>query len=171
MCTHSPLRCIVPPKLLARLAEGEDAELRAAVLRTLALDHQFRLTRAESAARRGGRSAQPVTFARIGGKPNRTIYDQQQSESQTPQTPPARAEGGAASADQAINQAYDGLGATYDYYWSTFQRDSIDGQGLQLLGLVHYGRAYDNAFWDNAATCSSATATGAFSPRPRPGST
>ena len=29
-----------------------------------------------------------------------------------------------------MNEAYDGLGATYDYYWATFQRDSIDGQGL-----------------------------------------
>jgi Zn-dependent metalloprotease len=31
-----------------------------------------------------------------------------------------------------------------------FQRDSIDAQGLPLLGLVHYGQGYDNAFWDNA---------------------
>jgi Zn-dependent metalloprotease len=31
-----------------------------------------------------------------------------------------------------------------------FQRDSIDGQGLPLLGCVHFGVNYDNAFWDNA---------------------
>jgi Zn-dependent metalloprotease len=49
-----------------------------------------------------------------------------------------------------VNQAYDGLGATYDYYWSVFQRDSIDGQGLPMLGCVHFGTNYDNAFWDNA---------------------
>ena len=51
--------------------------------------------------------------------------------------------------DTAVNQAYDGLGYTYDFYWSTFQRDSIDGQGLPMLGMVHFGRNYDNAFWDN----------------------
>ena len=49
-----------------------------------------------------------------------------------------------------VNQGDDGLGATYNYYWSKFERDSIDGQGLPLLGLVHYSSNYDNAFWDNA---------------------
>lgn len=52
--------------------------------------------------------------------------------------------------DTAVNQAYDGLGATYEYYWDLFQRDSIDGQGMPLLGLVHFGERYGNAFWDNA---------------------
>ncbi|MEK6440922.1 M4 family metallopeptidase [Pseudonocardia sp. T1-2H] len=31
-----------------------------------------------------------------------------------------------------------------------FQRDSIDGAGQQLLGIVHFGRNYDNAFYDGA---------------------
>jgi Zn-dependent metalloprotease len=61
-----------------------------------------------------------------------------------------RREGQRPASDKAVNQAYDGLGATYNYYWSNFQRDSIDGQGLPLLGLVHYATNYDNAFWDNA---------------------
>src|SRR5262249_708616 len=62
-----------------------------------------------------------------------------------------RAEGQPAVTDSAVNQAYDGLGATYNFYWTVFQRDSIDGQGMALFGLVHYGQNYDNAFWDNAA--------------------
>src|SRR4051794_14862299 len=148
-CGHDPLRCILPPRILHRLASTGDDETRSAALQTLALDHKFRLARAEAAARRDGRSAKPVTFARIGGRPNRTIYDQQHTEAQTPGKP-ARAEGQRASRDNAVNQAYDGLGATYTYYWSPFQRDSIDAQGLPLLGLVHYGENYDNAFWDGA---------------------
>src|SRR5438045_3325428 len=111
MCTHDPLRCILPPRVLHRVAESEDEELRAAALKTLALDHKFRIARAESAARRGGRSAQPVTFARLGGQANRTIYDQRHSESQTPGHP-VRTEGQPAGKDDAVNQAYDGLGAT-----------------------------------------------------------
>src|SRR5207249_775737 len=101
------------------------------------------------AARVGPRDARPITFARIGGQPQRTIYDQQDSTRQTPGAV-ARAEGQPAVADQAFNQAYDGLGCTYDYYWRVFERDSIDGQGLPLLGLVHYGSKYANAFCDNA---------------------
>lgn len=141
--------CILPPGLLHKLAEAGTEEARKTALETLALDHRFRLARAEAAARTGGRPMQPVTFAREGGKAQRTIYDQHNEKAQVPGTV-ARSEGQDPVADPAINQAYDGLGATYDFYWSRFQRDSIDGQGLPLLGLVHFGRNYGNAFWDNA---------------------
>jgi len=149
MCDHNPLHCILPPGVLRRLADSGADEVRQAALSTLALDTQFRLARAEAAARRGGRSAQPVTFARIGGSPQRTVYDQGHKQAQVPGKV-ARSEGQDVVSDASINQAYDGLGATYDYYWTSYQRDSIDGQGLPLLGLVHYGSNYDNAFWDNA---------------------
>jgi Zn-dependent metalloprotease len=141
------MRCILPPHLLDRLARSENATTRNAALDTLQLDHRFRLARAESAARCG--IARQVTFARVGGKPNRSIYDQKHLEDQSPGTA-VRAEGQGPAADAAANQAYDGLGATYAFYWERFQRDSIDGQGMPLMGLIHYGRNYDNAFWDNA---------------------
>ena len=149
MIDHDPLQCIVPPGLLHKLAQTGADEVRRAALETLALDAQFRMARAEAAARRGGRLAKPVTFARVGGQPQRTICDQHHKQAQVPGKV-ARAEGQDPVADAAVNQAYDGLGATYDYYWSNFQRDSIDGQGMPLFGLVHYGTRYDNAFWDNA---------------------
>src|SRR4030095_5359354 len=41
-----------------------------------------------------------------------------------------------------------GLGATYDFYWEVFTRNSIDDDGLALNGTVHFGEKYDNAFWD-----------------------
>jgi Zn-dependent metalloprotease len=149
MRDHHPLRCIVPPGLLNRLAEKGSDEVRQAALKTLALDTRFRMARAEAAGRRGGRLAQPVTFARVGGKPQRTIYDQGHGEDQVPGKV-ARTERQRKARDEAVNQAYDGLGATYDYYWTQYQRDSIDGQGMPLLGLVHFGNDYGNAFWDNA---------------------
>jgi Zn-dependent metalloprotease len=143
-----PLSCILPPDLLHSLARSGNAATREAALQTLQHDSLFRLTRAEAAGRAGGRTARPITFARIGGFPQRTIYDQKHSTSQTPGTV-ARAEGQPPSDDTAVNQAYDGLGYTYNFYWTTFARDSIDGQGLPMFGLVHYGTNYDNAFWDN----------------------
>jgi Zn-dependent metalloprotease len=84
----------------------------------------------------------------VGGQPQRTIYDQKQGQVQTPGAV-VRNEGQSPVGDAAVNQAYDGLGFTYDFYWTNFQRDSIDGQGLPMLGMVHYGQNYDNAFWDN----------------------
>jgi Zn-dependent metalloprotease len=149
MCTRHPLHCILPPGVLHKLAENGDDSVRAAALGALALDSRFRLARAESAARRGARVAPSVTFARVGGQPQRSIYDQQHGQAQTPGKL-IRGEGQPEATDEAVNQAYDGLGATYAYYWSRFQRDSIDRQGMPLLGLVHYGTDYPNAFWDNA---------------------
>jgi len=149
MAHRCSIHCILPPGLLHRLAaEGPD-DVRQTAVETLGLDTRIRLARAEAAARGGGRVARPVTFARIGGTVQRTIYNQNGEEAQTPGAV-ARSEGQAAVEDGAINQAYDGLGATYDYYWSHYQRDSIDGQGMPLLGLVHFGQNYGNAFWDNA---------------------
>jgi Zn-dependent metalloprotease len=148
VCVRSPLQCILPPSVLHKLAEQEGTDRRA-ILDTLALDHKFRLARAEAAARGGGPRARAITFARVGGTAQRTIYDQGNKQDQTPGQV-VRAEGQDVVSDDAVNQAYDGLGATYNYYWDNFKRDSIDGQGLPLLGLVHFGRKYDNAFWDNA---------------------
>lgn len=148
MSVRRAQRCIVPPGILRRLARSDDERIRDAALSALAIDNRFRLSRAESAAGIS-RSSKPVSFARIGGAPQRTIYDQQGSESQTPGIV-VRVEGQPESGDLAADQAYNGLGATYVYYWTVFERDSIDGAGMPLLGLVHYGRSYANAFWDNA---------------------
>jgi Zn-dependent metalloprotease len=51
-------------------------------------------------------------------------------------------------ADAEANEAYDGLGATFDLYWDAYQRNSIDDAGLPLNGIVHVGQAWDNAQWD-----------------------
>src|SRR5262249_55590064 len=60
----------------------------------------------------------------------------------------ARSEDGAPSADESVNRAFDGLGKTREFYKTTFDRNSIDGNGMRLDGYVHRGRQYNNAFWD-----------------------
>jgi Zn-dependent metalloprotease len=62
----------------------------------------------------------------------------------------ARSEGQGATGDADIDGAYDGTGATYDYYASNFGRDSYDDAGAALLSFVHYGVGYENAAWDGA---------------------
>ncbi len=51
-------------------------------------------------------------------------------------------------ADQDINAAHDHAARVYDYYRSTFGRDSLDGNGMALVSSVHYLQNYNNAFWD-----------------------
>lgn len=52
------------------------------------------------------------------------------------------------SPDVSVNEAFAGLGATWEVLERVYGRDSLDGQGLPLVATVHYGRDYDNAFWD-----------------------
>jgi Zn-dependent metalloprotease len=61
-----------------------------------------------------------------------------------------RGEGDSAVAGANANAAYDGLGATREFYREILGRDSIDNAGLTMLGNVNFGVQYDNAFWDGA---------------------
>jgi Zn-dependent metalloprotease len=61
-----------------------------------------------------------------------------------------RAEGEPETGDPAADEAYDGLGATHALFMGAFDRDSIDDGGLPLEATVHFGEAYDNAFWDGS---------------------
>ena len=76
---------------------------------------------------------------------NRAVYDAHGS---TTSGTFARGEGDPPTGDADVDRAYDFTGATYDYYASTFGRDSYDGAGAQLVSFVHYGVGYENAFWD-----------------------
>jgi Zn-dependent metalloprotease len=60
----------------------------------------------------------------------------------------ARSEGQPANGDAAVDEAYDGSGATYDFYFDVYDRNSINGSGLRLDSTVHYSVGYDNAFWN-----------------------
>ena len=78
--------------------------------------------------------------------PHRTIYDAKSTEKLPGSV--VRKEGEPPTGDPAADEAYDGLGHTHRLYAEAFGRNSIDGKGLHLDATVHYGRPYDNAFWD-----------------------
>jgi Zn-dependent metalloprotease len=59
-----------------------------------------------------------------------------------------RSEGDAPTADEAVDEAYDGSGATHDLYAQAFGRNSINNSGLELISTVHFLEGYDNAFWN-----------------------
>lgn len=52
------------------------------------------------------------------------------------------------SSDRAAVDAHNYAGKTYDYYRSTFGRNSYDGNGAAIKSTVHYGKNYNNAFWN-----------------------
>ena len=60
-----------------------------------------------------------------------------------------RAEGQSATGDITVDEAYDGLGATFDFYEQVLDRNSIDDAGMPLDATVHFGQDYNNAFWNS----------------------
>ncbi len=127
--------CILPPHILNKLAEHPEHRQRA--LRALAITERLRGRREVFAQFAAGLSA---------GQKRRTVYDAKNG-TDLPGTL-VRGEGDPASADVALNEAYDFSGATYDFYETAYNRNSVDGHGLRLDSTVHYDQQFDNAFWD-----------------------
>lgn len=138
---HHPMNCIVPPHMLEAIAEKGTPAQRDMAVQTLVASAELR-------GRRLALSdylAAAIRQAAPGGK-TRLVYDAKNGIS-LPGTL-VRQEGDAPSADAAVNEAYDGSGATYDLFKEVYNRDSIDANGMQLKSTVHYRKGYDNAFWN-----------------------
>jgi Zn-dependent metalloprotease len=75
----------------------------------------------------------------------RNVYDAQH---QLKRGPLVMSEHKARGTDVEVNEAYDGSGATFDFYAQLFGRNSIDDRGMALDSTVHYGRRFANAMWD-----------------------
>lgn len=52
-----------------------------------------------------------------------------------------------ANQDNAALDAHWGAERVYDYWYTVHNRNSIDGNGLPIRNYVHYGTAFNNAFW------------------------
>ena len=134
-----PICCIVPPHIGDRIIINGNETQREWALQNLRISEQFR----------GRREA--VGSFRIMAPANekrRTIYTAQ-NQTDIPGKI-VRGESAAAISDVAVNEAYEGSGATYDFYKEVFERDSVDGAGMRLDSTVHYGQRYNNAFWNGS---------------------
>ena len=136
---HS-IYCIIPPYMLDQIARNGTPIQRAQAAQTLSATAELNQQRQAFRAGVG-----PMAAAPSAGK-QRTVYDAKKG-SNLPGTL-VRKEGDPATADVGVNEAYDGAGATYDLYWNTYGRDSVNGSGLPLVSTVHYQKNYDNAFWN-----------------------
>ncbi|NKX50925.1 M4 family metallopeptidase, partial [Arthrobacter deserti] len=140
---------IVPPSLLRRIARRERGGLqpaadaaRRALVRTAGLDRSRQAKVRQLSARPGA----PAPRAWRELVPERQVSDAGHTERLPGKR--VRDEGGPAVADPADNEAYDGPGATFDLFARAYGRNSLDDAGEALRATVHYGRDYDNAFWN-----------------------
>ncbi len=137
--------CILPPHVLHSIAQNGNQQQREVALRGLAIDNTLRAMRASAPRAEASAAKRPGPFVEEGAK-RRTIYDARH----TQELPGAlvRAEGAPPTRDPAVDEAYEGLGDTFDLFWNVYGRHSIDDEGMRLDATVHFGQEYDNAFWN-----------------------
>jgi len=124
---------------MARLADPKLKKLAERALASLAASERLRGARAAI----GGIA--PLAMTPVGVK-QRTIYDGGKL-STLPGTV-VRREGEGPDTDAAVNEAYEGLGATYDFFFKVYHRNSLDDRGMALDATVHHRRNFNNAFWN-----------------------
>lgn len=126
--THAA-RCTFIPPWLAERVDGPDQALRDETLR------------ARRAAETRTAAAPPASGAAAW-----TVHDAG-STTRLPGTS-ARSAGDPASGDVAVDEAAVGIEATLAMFAEVLGRDSHDDAGAPVSLTVHYGSAYNNAFWD-----------------------
>jgi Zn-dependent metalloprotease len=147
---RQPCRCwIVPPNLLRRLAAEADAEddrrrLQSTYVQTLAMRTQREASRQAAQFLRGavGGTVAPLFI----DQPHLTlvrVFDCQHRAS-LPGEPVLSSQTG----DPAYKIVFDTTTQLVEFYRSLFGRESVDGQGLDLVSSVHYRTNFANAFWD-----------------------
>src|SRR5262249_15390787 len=136
---------IIPPYMLEALAKATNADpvARAAAQRSIALSDALRAERVAFDA-----SLRTAHRAATVGPPHKHRLVYTAAHATTLPGTLARSEGQAASGDAAVDECYNGFGATFDFYNEILGRNSIDDAGMNMIGTVHYDQSYDNAFWN-----------------------
>jgi Zn-dependent metalloprotease len=136
---NQPFCTILPPFVVDSIAMNGSEEARRAAIDTAAVNRSLVAMRFAAAA--AERPAAPPSAGL-----QRSVYDAQENET-LPGTL-VRGEGDPSGGDVTVDEAYEGLGTTYKFLDDAYDRDSIDDEGLGLLATVHFGRKYNNAFWN-----------------------
>jgi Zn-dependent metalloprotease len=133
----------IPPYILAALARAASATVRRAAIESVAASAAMR-------ARRGTLACLPLVgvLPSVRQAKERRVYDMRRGTYPLPGKL-AAVEGGKKPPQRgAVREAYENLGLTYDFYKTLFDRNSLDGEGQALVASVHYGKGYNNAFWN-----------------------
>ena len=143
MCSRiNPIHCILPPFILQEINKNGTPAQKEHVAESLAIS---KIILAQRAATSG------VSGFVEGDDGYTTVKERLVYDAEYGSILPGilvRGEGDPPSNDVAINEAYDGAGATYDLFNQEYGRNSIDDRGMVIESTVHYRVGYDNAFWN-----------------------
>ncbi|KAI1812421.1 metalloprotease [Poronia punctata] len=145
---------IIPDTLLKHIAESDDVDEETRALAKHDMEHiagiqeKYKETQGISAEQQQKASAASADST----KPQttyRAVYDahHDQDEADLPGKV-LRTEGQKAVSDEAANQAFDNAGNVLSFYKDIFNWNSIDNANEKVISSVHFGKNYENAFWD-----------------------
>jgi len=86
-----------------------------------------------------------TTLGATGGEGKRLVYDSQNTTEMRKEL--VREDGGIVTGDAVADRVFDFAGTVRDFY-RRLERNSIDGNGMDIIMNIHYGQNYMNAFWD-----------------------
>jgi len=135
-----PLFCFLPPHMLKEIAERGSDQQREKALQALIIGEQTRAQRALRA------EVEALVKSTLVTDKERAVFDAENGSDLPGQL--VRSEGEPPTGDPAVDEAYDGSGATYDLFKEVYERNSINNMGMRLDSTVHYLQGYDNAFWN-----------------------
>jgi Zn-dependent metalloprotease len=143
-----PICFIAPPHILARMIEEGTPEQRTAATNTMASSASMRTRRALVTQVMRELDVDVRALAAAPAGEHLTVYDVEHGGRSDLPGRRIRGHGEPEAEDPAVNQAYDGADKTYRFYKEVYDRDSVDGQGFELVSSVHYSFQYENAFWE-----------------------
>lgn len=140
----------VQPSVLEDIIRKGTPEQREWALQTLVRDHSIRTARLQNALIAGfaQRPILPLVETALPAM-KRMICDAGHGEDPATMNVVWR-EGDAKSGDAAVNESAAGFAATWKLHEEVYHRNSIDGRGMTLVGVVHFSQNYDNAFWNGS---------------------
>ena len=152
---HATRPCcfILPPDVLARLAEEGSPEQREAAMKSVAASASLRSRRSlvsQVVQELDTRSRKKLSALAPPPGERKTVYDVQNGGDEDLPGVKKRGEGDRPTKDDAVNEAYDNADMTYDFYKDVLKRNSIDDRGMELISSVHFGTDFDNAFWNGS---------------------
>ena len=137
---------VIPPHILTRLAgQTNDPADEASANARATLEHMRELATGQAVTSLIGRPAARAAASSPSRK-RRYVYDAQHQFRLPGRL--AMSKHTARSTDVEVAEAYDGSGATYEFFAKVFRRNSIDGHGMRLDSSVHYGTRFENALWN-----------------------
>ncbi|CCT64641.1 related to extracellular metalloproteinase [Fusarium fujikuroi] len=155
---------IVPPELFRNVIASDQADSAQRTRAKQGLDHLETIigkVRGAQQALGSSQSTEPGTSYAVSSltatndPPYRAVYDIHESsnEGELPgdlirDNGKKEAESTKPSSDKAVNEAFDNVGLVLGFYKKFFQWLSIDNKDMDVISTVHFGKQYENAFWD-----------------------